>query len=82
MQLSRLSLDSWVDLTTGSGLSASSGPASPVRVTPVPFGGEVDYIRMLREAQRESSRSSNKVSPISSAIMSLSSTTRNTPSAS
>ena len=34
---------------------------------------------MLREAQRESNWSSTKVSPISSAIMSLSSTGRNTP---
>jgi BCL2/adenovirus E1B protein-interacting protein 3 len=71
--------DSWVDL---SGHCSLSGPASPNRVTPVPFGGEVDYLRMLKEAQRESNRSSAKVSPISSAIMSLSSTTRNTPSAS
>lgn len=69
--------DSWVDLTG----QCSSGTHSPRRVTPIPFG-EADYLRMLREAQRESNRSSCKVSPISSAIMSLSSTTRNTPSAS
>eukprot|EP00096_Caligus_rogercresseyi_P008235 TRINITY_DN2672_c0_g1_i2.p1 TRINITY_DN2672_c0_g1~~TRINITY_DN2672_c0_g1_i2.p1 ORF type:complete len:214 (+),score=51.88 TRINITY_DN2672_c0_g1_i2:211-852(+) len=67
--------DSWVDLSGSFNLSTS-----PLRMTPIPFGGEQDYLRMLREAQRESSRSSNKVSPISSAFMSLSSTTRNTPS--
>ena len=67
--------DSWVDLS-----GQFSNSASPMRVTPVPFGGEQDYLRMLREAQRESNRASNKVSPISSALMSLSSTTRNTPS--
>lgn len=71
--------DSWVDL---SGQCSQSGNTSPNRITPVPFGGDQDYIRMLREAQRESNRSSTKVSPISSAIMSLSSTTRNTPNAS
>ncbi len=48
--------DSWVDLT-----SSHSGPHSPVRVTPIPFGGEHDYLRMLQEAQRESTRSSTKV---------------------
>ncbi|CAB4056435.1 BNIP3 [Lepeophtheirus salmonis] len=66
--------DSWVDLSGPFNVSTS-----PLRVTPIPFGGEQDYLRMLREAQRESSRSSNKVSPISSAFMSLSSTCRNTP---
>lgn len=70
--------DSWVDLsgqcgTTTPPLIAASSvtPRSPA--TP-PFGGEHDYLRMLREAQRESNRSSTKVSPISSALMSLSST--------
>ncbi len=43
--------DSWVDLS-----SSASGPHSPLRVTPVPFGGETDYLRMLQEAQRESTR--------------------------
>lgn len=69
--------DSWVDLT---GQASPIFPRSPRRITPVPFGGEQDYLRMLREAQRESNRSSTKVSPISSALMSLSSTGRNTPS--
>ncbi|TRY77319.1 hypothetical protein TCAL_11643 [Tigriopus californicus] len=69
--------DSWVDLS-----GQFSQSHTPNRVTPIPFGGEQDYLRMLREAQRESKQNSNKVSPISSALMSLSSTTRNTPSAS
>jgi len=69
--------DSWVDL------SGQVGMSSPTRITPVPpFGGEQDYLRMLREAQKESNRSSTKVSPISSALMSVSSTTRNSPSGS
>lgn len=70
--------DSWVDLsgqmgTTTPPLIAASSltPRSPA--TP-PFGGENDYLRMLREAQRESNRSSTKVSPISSALMSLTGT--------
>ena len=69
---------SWVDLTKEfSGLY--SGPATP------PVGpamcSESDYCRMLSEAQRElSARSSARVSPISSALISLSSTRRNTPS--
>jgi len=75
--------DSWVDLsgqlgTTTPPLVAAGGQSammSPKSSTaPSPFGSEHDYIRMLREAQRESNRSSTKVSPISSALMSLSST--------
>ena len=59
------------------------GPSSPKRTTPVPFNVDNDYLKMLREAQRENSaRSSARVSPISSAMMSLSSTCKNTPSAS
>ena len=38
------------------------------------FEGEHDYLRMLREAQRESNRSSSKVSPISSAFISVKTT--------
>jgi len=70
--------DSWVDLSGQMGMTtppliaaSSLTPRSPA--TP-PFGGENDYLRMLREAQRESNRSSNKVSPISSALMSLTGT--------
>lgn len=74
--------DSWVDLSSHMGtttpplIAASSlTPRSPA--TP-PFGGENDYLRMLREAQRESNRSSTKVSPISSALMSLTGTPKRT----
>ena len=88
-------LDSWVDLSGQIGTCTPpliAGTITPPftttatlsrRVTPVPFGGEYDYLRMLREAQRESNRSSTKVSPITSAIMSLSTTPkRTTPSSS
>ena len=87
--------DSWVDLSGQIGTCTPpliAGTITPPftttatlsrRVTPVPFGGEYDYLRMLREAQRESNRSSTKVSPITSAIMSLSTTPkRTTPSSS
>jgi hypothetical protein len=74
---------SWVDLSRDSGLSTPPVPPSPGRATPVPTGQDQDYLRMLREAQREfSARSSHRVSPVTSAIMSVSSTCRNTPSAS
>ena len=74
--------DSWVDL----GFTTTTATASPISlsgaVTPTrrlfmssnPFGGEHDYLRMLREAQRESNRSSSKVSPISSAFISVKTT--------
>eukprot|EP00092_Neocalanus_flemingeri_P080036 GFUD01099786.1.p1 GENE.GFUD01099786.1~~GFUD01099786.1.p1 ORF type:complete len:248 (-),score=69.94 GFUD01099786.1:196-939(-) len=76
---------SWVDLTREfPGAYASPPvPSSPSRTTPVPFGLEQDYMKMLKEAQKEySARSSARVSPISSAMMSVSSTCKNTPSAS
>lgn len=76
--------DSWVDLggqitSTASPISLS-GAVTPTRrlMSGNPFGGEHDYLRMLREAQRESNRSSSKVSPISSAFISG----KNTPSGS
>jgi len=75
---------SWVDLTRDFGNSHASPPvpSSPNRMTPVPILDK-DYIKMLKEAQREySARSSARVSPISSAMMSLSSTCKNTPSTS
>ena len=62
--------------------SSCSGPQTPLRITPIPFGGSDDYVRMLKEAQKESGSyrtCSAKVSPISSALMSLNSTNRNTP---
>jgi len=76
---------SWVDLTREfPGAYASPPvPSSPNRTTPVPFCLDQDYMRMLKEAQKEySARSSARVSPISSAMMSVSSTCKNTPSAS
>lgn len=69
---------SWVDLS-----KELSGSNSPPRTTPVPFGSESDYMRMLREAQSETScRTSARVSPIASAFMSQNSTQRNSLAAS
>lgn len=46
-------------------------PISPCRTTPVPFGSDTDYMRMLKEAQKETScRSSARVSPITSTLAS------------
>ncbi|KAK8747161.1 hypothetical protein OTU49_016651 [Cherax quadricarinatus] len=50
--------ESWVDL--------SNQPGSPDRVTPLPFGNGEEYLRLLREAQRESNQSSERVSLASS----------------
>jgi len=75
---------SWVDLTRDFSQCHSSPPvpSSPNRMTPVPVLDK-DHIKMLKEAQREySARSSARVSPISSALMSVNSTCKNTPSAS
>jgi len=53
---------------------------SSTRTTPIPFGSDSDYMRMLKEAQSETScRTSARVSPITSALMSQSSTCRNSP---
>ena len=40
-------MGTWVDLSK----ELPGGSSSPARTTPVPFGGESDYMRMLREAQ-------------------------------
>ena len=40
-------MGTWVDLSK----ELPGGSTSPARTTPVPFGGESDYMRMLREAQ-------------------------------
>ena len=40
-------MGTWVDLSK----ELPGGSNSPARTTPVPFGGESDYMRMLREAQ-------------------------------
>ncbi|XP_071540052.1 uncharacterized protein BNIP3 [Panulirus ornatus] len=50
--------ESWVDL--------SNQPGSPDRVTPLSFGNGEEYLRLLREAQRESNQSSARVSLASS----------------
>lgn len=39
-----------------------SGPRTPERVTPLPFSSGDEYLRLLREAQRESGHSSLVVS--------------------
>lgn len=77
--------DSWVDLggqvTTTTSPISLSGAVTPTRrlISNNPFGGEHDYLRMLREAQRESNRSSSKVSPISSAFISGKNTPNGSP---
>lgn len=78
---------SWVDLTKDFPSNSASPPvpSSPNRSTPVPLVlDQGDYIKMLREAQREySAKSSARASPISSALVSVSSTgCKNTPSTS
>lgn len=52
-------MKSWVDLS-------NQPEESPDRVTPLPFGNGEEYIRLLREAQRESNHSSARVSLASS----------------
>jgi len=65
----------WVDLSR-----EMSSPLHSRRNTPVPFGSREDYMRMLREAQSETScRTSARVSPITSAFMSRSTSNRNSP---
>jgi len=85
--------DSWVDLGPYLGTATTTATASPISlsgaVTPTrrlfmssnPFGGEHDYLRMLREAQRESNSrfGSSKVSPISSAFISVKTTPAGSP---
>jgi len=76
---------SWIDLTRElpNNYASPPVPSSPSRTTPVPYTLDQEYIKMLKEAQREySARSSARVSPLSSAIMSVSSTCKNTPTAS
>lgn len=75
---------SWVDLTReAGGATPPAPPTPPGRNTPVAMAQDQDYIRVLKEAQKEfSARSSARVSPINSAMMSVSSTCKNTPSAS
>lgn len=64
-------MSNWVDLSK----ELPGASQSPARTTPVPFGSESDYMRMLREAQSETSaRTSARVSPITSAFVSQAST--------
>jgi len=64
-------MSNWVDLSK----ELPGATSSPPRTTPVPFGSESDYMRMLREAQSETSaRTSARVSPITSAFVSQAST--------
>jgi len=57
--------------TTAAGDRHSSSHISSLRTTPVPFGSDQDYMRMLREAQKETScRSSARVSPLTSCLVS------------
>jgi len=44
----------------------STSSHTPDRVTPLPFGSGEEYLRLLREAQRESNQSSARVSVASS----------------
>jgi len=61
----------WVDLSK----ELPGGSNSPARTTPVPFGSDSDYMRMLREAQNETSaRTSARVSPYTSTFVSQAST--------
>jgi len=53
------------------------------RTTPIPFALDPDYMNILKEAQRDASTiSSARVSPLPSAMLSVSSTSKNTPSTS
>lgn len=65
--------ESWVDLSTSTdplmastSSAAPMSPTSPDRVAPVPFGNGEEYLRLLREAQKESNHSSARVSLASS----------------
>lgn len=60
--------DSWIELGHNGG---ASGPRTPERVTPLPFSSGDEYLRLLREAQRESGHSS--------LVVSLASSRRGTP---
>lgn len=63
----------WVDLAKE--VPGGSSVDCTDRCTPVPFGSDSDYMRMLREAQNETSaRTSARVSPITSAFVSQAST--------
>uniref|UniRef100_A0A1B0GNX0 BCL2/adenovirus E1B 19 kDa protein-interacting protein 3 n=1 Tax=Phlebotomus papatasi TaxID=29031 RepID=A0A1B0GNX0_PHLPP len=52
---------SWIELNSN-GSGTNSGHRSPERITPLPFTSGEEYLRLLREAQRESKESSRVVS--------------------
>lgn len=54
--------ESWVEL------NAQSSCITPERTTPLPFASSEEYLRLLKEAQRESGRSSAQLSKASSRI--------------
>ncbi|KAJ9597618.1 hypothetical protein L9F63_011524, partial [Diploptera punctata] len=54
--------ESWVELN----VSPMSSSHTPDRVTPLPFSSGEEYLKLLREAQRESNQSSARVSLSSS----------------
>jgi hypothetical protein len=53
--------ESWVELS-----AQPTSSHTPDRVTPLPFSSGEEYLRLLREAQRESNQSSARVSVASS----------------
>ncbi|XP_065360565.1 BCL2/adenovirus E1B 19 kDa protein-interacting protein 3 isoform X1 [Calliphora vicina] len=59
---------SWIELSTA---ATMAGVKSPDRITPLPFANGEEYLRLLREAQRESNQSSR--------VVSLASSRRDTP---
>uniref|UniRef100_A0A336KF54 CSON009058 protein n=1 Tax=Culicoides sonorensis TaxID=179676 RepID=A0A336KF54_CULSO len=58
-----LGAESWIEVTPA---AASTIPKTPDRVTPLPFSSGEEYLRLLREAQKESNQSSRVVSLASS----------------
>lgn len=55
--------ESWIELSAA---ATMAGIKSPDRFTPLPFSSGEEYLRLLREAQRESNNSSRVVSLASS----------------
>ncbi|XP_053954113.1 BCL2/adenovirus E1B 19 kDa protein-interacting protein 3 isoform X2 [Anastrepha obliqua] len=60
--------ESWIELSSA---ATMAGVKSPDRITPLPFSSGEEYLRLLREAQRESNQSSR--------VVSLASSRRDTP---
>ena len=65
--------ESWVDLSQSTGQETPIESTSfhqdgegPDRVTPLPFGNGEEYLRLLKEAQKDSQQSSARVSLASS----------------